>query len=204
MSWERESGRSHTAFTNPALQIKHNLFHYIVLHSDKALPRCKGGGVDPPLNGVWQGSRRVYGTGNITVAFSENIICLTYLQLFPTQLNKLHICCSSHSVTFVLLCCGFFWRHMLWSECLCHPPVHVLKIWCPMWWLGIGLLEGRALMNGMSGLIKGTSEKSLGSSFKWGHNEKSVTQKRALTQLCWHHGLRLPVSGTVRSKFHCL
>lgn len=65
-------------------------------------------------------------------------------------------------------------------------------------WLGP---EGRALMNGISALSKEAPENYLAPSTLWGHTEKSVTLKTALTRPCWHPDLGHPVRRAVRSRF---
>lgn len=64
--------------------------------------------------------------------------------------------------------------------------------------------ENRAFMNEIGALTKEAPEKPLAASAMWGHNEKSVTLKRALTK---HGGtvtseLQLPETWEIN--FHCL
>ena len=61
--------------------------------------------------------------------------------------------------------------------------------------------EGGTIMNGTNVLIKLTSRSSLTLFTMWGHNEKSVTRKRALTQPCWQPDLGLAASRIVRNEF---
>lgn len=71
---EREPGRSYTAFSNLALAIRHDYFHWILLGGHKGLPSfkvcvCRGGDRLRLLMECGQGSRRVCGTESALVMF---------------------------------------------------------------------------------------------------------------------------------------
>lgn len=70
-------------------------------------------------------------------------------------------------------------------------------------WLG---REGGALMNGTNPLVKETSESSLTSSIKWGHNKRQVSMNQADSDRQEISVLILdfPVSKTMRNNFYCL
>lgn len=54
--------------------------------------------------------------------------------------------------------------------------------------------EGGALMNRISGVIKGTSQRSFTTSTMWGNNETSAVWKRVIFRPCWHPDLGIPAS----------
>lgn len=70
----REPGRSYTAFSNLALAIRHDHFHWILLGVHKGLPSfkvcvCGGGDRLRLLMEGGQGSRRACGTESALVMF---------------------------------------------------------------------------------------------------------------------------------------
>ena len=102
---------------------------------------------------------------------------------------------------------------VLWSECLCLPCLPN-SCWYPnaqyngtkKWSLWEVLRSwGWTLTNGMSAvLLKEPTHSCLIPSATRGHNEKSETQKRTLTQPHRHPDFRLLASRTLRINFCCL
>lgn len=89
------------------------------------------------------------------------------------------------------------------SECLCLSKFVCWNpnLWCDISGSGVFGQKSGALVDGVSALIKEIPESSLAPSTLWGHSEKFLTWKRALTQPGWCSDLGLLDSRTEINKY---